>query len=830
MTRKILLLIFFGFLQTAAWCQLPLLQWAKAFPIANTTAYSTFNNGRSVVVDKQGNVYSTGLFQRSVDFDPGPGVYILTASNQYNTAIFVSKLSPAGDFLWAKQIPIMVDGSEIEIALDDNDNVYITSVMNENADMDPGPGVYMANLLGVKDAFVLKLDTNGDFVWIKQFGGGGANGDTGAAGTAIIIDNEGNIITSGFFNNTVDFDPGPGTFNMTGVHNKGYMVKMTSNGDLIWAKNIGSSPEVYHRAHIRDMKSDADGNIYSTGFFTGDCDFDPGPGVYTLSGGGIDNGFVSKLDKNGNFIFAKHIGTNTSGILWSGSIDLDSYNNIYTTGSFDLTHDFDPGSNVHNVTSIYGFDTYVLKLNNQGEFMWVKTFGGTYDDMGEDLAVDNIGNVYAAGTYSRDVDFDPGPGTTIISNLDLETVLVKLDNNGNFNYAAPFLHMGVSGGNTWTKRVVIDNNQNLYMCGLLLGTVDADPGPTDYPMTGGNGAPYIFKFARCQNITTHSINISTCNSYTLNNHTYTTSGTYIQTITNSSNCDSVITLHLTVNRKFTQQSKTICEGESFFAGGSYQTAAGIYRDTLLTTLGCDSVVTTTLLVNAKPNPDLGPDRKICFTGSAVITPGVFNSYSWQDGSTMPSLNISTSGVYWVKVTNANNCTATDTLHVISVDTLPRNFLPADRLMCLGSSMRITVPGYKSYTWSTGNTSNYILITDYDTYSLSVTDNNNCVGSDTIVVQRDPNCIPISIPNSFTPDNNGTNDIFKPVITQDVFDYSFIIFNRYGQKVFETNDHTKGWDGTWKGMNQPMNSYVYYIRFKPRTGFVSENTGTVLLLR
>lgn len=816
-----------------SFCQLPIVQWAKPFQPANTTNPSVNSNSRAVAVDRQGNVYSTGLFQYAVDFDPGPGTFVLSASNQYHTGIFISKLSPTGDFIWAKEIAISVEWSAIEMALDANDNVYITSIMNENVDMDPGPGVHMANLIGVKDAFVLKLDTNGDFVWVKQFGGGGPTGDTVPTGSAITVDKDGNIITCGDFNNTVDFDPGPGTFFMSAVHTKGYVVKLTNDGDFIWAKTLGSSTEVYSSAHVNDMKCDPQGNIYTTGNCSGICDYDPGPGVYLLAGTTIIAGFASKLDPDGNFVFAKRIGSNEDyyNLMMPTGLDLDPYNNVYITGTFEQTQDFDPGPNEYKLTAM-NMDTYILKLSEQGEFIWARRFGGIEGDQGVDIAVDNAGNAYSTGNYSKDVDFDLGLGTNILYNLDFETVIVKLDNNGDFKYAAPLL--GTSGtGNevSMGRRIITDNSQSLYITGYVGGVIDVDPGPGVYPLDGAYPiSPFVLKYLRCQNVTTYSLSISTCNSYTLNNYTYTASGTYIQTIPNSSGCDSIITLHLTINRKFTTQTKTICEGQSFYAGGAYQTVAGVYKDTLLTQLGCDSIITTALVVNLLPKPNLGPDRKLCVNGYSLITPGMFNSYQWQDGSIQPDLKISSMGTYWVTVTNAYNCKATDTLKVIAVDTLPANFLPKDQLMCMGSSIQITLPGYKTYTWSTGDISSSIHVSAFSSYYLTVTDNNNCTGKDTIVIQRDPHCIPISIPNSFTPDKNGKNDIFKPIITQDVRAYHFIIFNRYGEKVFETNDPSKGWDGTYKGMDQPMNSYTYFIRFTNSRGYLSENTGSVLLIR
>ena len=89
--------------------QLPVLQWAKTFENHNVNNYTTYNNARTVVVDPQGNVYSAGLFNHTVDFDPGPGVFTLTGGGFDESGIYISKLDPDGNFLWAIQIPVVLD-------------------------------------------------------------------------------------------------------------------------------------------------------------------------------------------------------------------------------------------------------------------------------------------------------------------------------------------------------------------------------------------------------------------------------------------------------------------------------------------------------------------------------------------------------------------------------------------------------------------------------------------------------------------------------------------------------------------------------------------------
>jgi len=171
-----------------------------------------------------------------------------------------------------------------------------------------------------------------------------------------------------------------------------------------------------------------------------------------------------------------------------------------------------------------------------------------------------------------------------------------------------------------------------------------------------------------------------------------------------------------------------------------------------------------------------------------------------------------------------------TINIKAVDTLPANFLPADQFICYGTVFNITVSGYSSYLWSNGDVSNTVSFNTPGIYYLSVTDNNNCAGKDTIVLQKNLNCVPVNIPNAFTPNNDGRNDIFKPIITQEVSNYSFTIFNRYGQQIFVTTKYGTGWDGTFKGVNQPRNAYVYMVSFNNSNGELMKYNGTVTLIR
>ncbi len=822
--KKLFACLILSILVLPAISQLPVLDWAKAFEALDNNS-SGF--GTTVGKDENGNVYSAGQFEYSIDFDPGPGVFIMKTSGPFDKAMFISKLDANGNFVWAKQIPNYMEFGRIEIKVDKPGNTYFTSDLNVATDVDPGPGVLTMSPTGFRDAFILKLNTDGELIWAKQFGG---PGDTGPQANMIELDKDNNVIIGGIFNNTVDFDPGPGTLNLTSsAHFQAFLVKLNNNGVLIWAKQFGNGPEVYSGCGINDIKCDALGNIIVIGSFNRTCDFDTGPGVYnvTSSPGSAGDGFICKLDAFCNFIWVKTFGqTGTNNYFMTPTgIDIDGNNNILTTGFFIGDFDFDPGIGKHIVFS-NPHDCYILKLDGQGNFIWVKIIGNpTESDTVHDIVTDSDGNVYCVGSFGTSVDFDPGPGTHIVNNPSYGTTLLKLSSAGEFLYAAPFV------GYNYVRRIQIDAARHIYIAGYMGGINDFDPGPGTYELTAGQRTPFVLKLSPCSNATNSTLNINACNSYTLNNASFDSSGTYVQVVPNATGCDSVITLHLAISKKFTEQTKTICEGAFFFAGGANQYVAGIYYDTLSTVMGCDSVVTTHLAVNPKPLPDLGADKNLCRNTSLSLTPGTFTSYHWQDNSNASTLNVNSTGVYWVQVTNNFNCVATDTFEVMSILEPPANFMKSTDSLCSYKDLELMPSGsYTSYEWSTGAATKNILVKSPGLYRLKVTDNNGCTGADTTIVYARNCMFGVFIPTAFSPDNNGINDQFKPMVFGKTLRYKLVVYNRWGSIVFEATDPNQGWDGSFRGIPQEYSTFVWTCIYQLEGGILRKEKGTVLLLR
>jgi uncharacterized membrane protein YqhA len=443
-------------------------QWAKSMGGTNDDA------GISIAVDGSGNVYTIGFFTGTVDFDPGARTSNLTSAGN-NSDIYISKLDAAGNFIWAKRL----GGSSVEfgfsIAVDSSGNVYTTGSFMGSVDFDPGTGSSNLTSAGLFDIFISKLDSAGNFGWAKSMGG--TNDDNGVS---ISVDGSGNVYTTGYFHGNVDFDPGPGTSNLTSAgSNDIFISKLDASGNFIWAKSMGGTGQ----DGSSSITVGGSGNIYTTGSFSGTVDFDPGAGTNNLTSVGSSDIFISKLDPAGNFDWAKSMGG--TGQDASSSITADGSGNLYTTGSFFGTVDFDPGTGTRNLTSAGVNDIFISKLDAAGNFIWAKSMGGSSTDRGASIALDGSGNVYTTGYFVGTADFDPGAGTSNLTSAGSSDIFIsKLDASGNFGWAKSMGATGIDRSNS----IIVNNSGNVYTIGLFMGTVDFDPGAGTSNLTSVGGS------------------------------------------------------------------------------------------------------------------------------------------------------------------------------------------------------------------------------------------------------------------------------------------------------------------------------------------------------
>jgi len=432
----------------------PDLIWAKKIGGLNEDrAFAT-------TVDIYGNVYTTGDFSGTVDFDPGPGINNMTAFSSHD--IFISKLDSNGSFLWAKQMGGAYNNRGNSIFVDINSNVYTTGWFSGKGDFDPGPGIFTMGYNEDADAniFVSKLDALGGFLWAKAYSS--QNTDVG---TSVKVDENGNVYVS-----SVGYP---------------FLLKYDFSGKLLWSKYITAFNGFVYNTSIA---IDPFGNIYSTGTFNGSFDFDPGPGSFYMSSDpNYGNIFILKLNAAGNFVWAKQIGGTS--FVGAASIAVDENSNVFITGAFAETSDFNPGSGIYNLISEGSTDSYVLKLDPIGNFLWVKQLKGIEGESENCIRIDKQGFIFTGGTFAGTTDFDPGPlNYNLTSSGHNDCFISKLDPSGNFVWAKQLGGVGDEPVNS----IEIDTKGNIYSTGYFQGTSDFDPDTSIYNMNAVAGSSDIF--------------------------------------------------------------------------------------------------------------------------------------------------------------------------------------------------------------------------------------------------------------------------------------------------------------------------------------------------
>ncbi len=307
---------------------------------------------------------------------------------------------------------------------------YVAGAFDGTIDMDLSAGAYLLTSQGSNDIVIARYDLQGNLLWAFSIGGTGNDWVRDVS-----IDEQGNVYVVGSCENTVDFDPSTGVYNLTANGGRGgYVAKYDSNGTFQWAFLI-DSPAFWEGTAAIDYYQ---GYIYIIGSIGGQADFDPGAGTYFLTSNGLADPYVAKYDTNANLIWAFSIGSATrdEGL----GIYVDSLTqSIYAVGYLGDTIDFDPGSGVYKLAPVSAFDWYIARYDFNGGFKWAFVVGGKgYAEWCNNVRVDRWGNIYVVGVIEDSMDFDPGSGTYwVVPPVQGAAALAmaKYDSNGVLQWA-----------------------------------------------------------------------------------------------------------------------------------------------------------------------------------------------------------------------------------------------------------------------------------------------------------------------------------------------------------------------------------------------------------
>jgi hypothetical protein len=365
--------------------------------------------------------------------------------------------------------------------VDSNGFIYIAGDFSTTADFDPGPGEDIHNAHGIwPDAFVAKMDSDGNYVWGKSWGLSAWD-----SSVEVVTDTSGNVYVAGFFQSMVDFDPGSGSYYETsnGAEDV-FVLKLDPDGNFIHVLTWGGfGSDIPYDIILNGS------NLYITGFFSRTVDFDCTSGEDEFTS--VDNSedvFLTIYDTGGNYQWTKTWGD--SGWDMGFAVNIGESNNIYTVGSFEGTVDFDPGSGDDFHTGVV-FDAFISKLTQNGDFIWARTWGADDWDEAYDVIYDGSQFLYLTGIFTGDVDFDPGLDEDWHTGINEDPYLCKYNCSGDFIWAVTWGGGLAQSGNA----MALDSNGNILITGDFEARVDFDPGPDVVQIDShGSNDIYLSKF------------------------------------------------------------------------------------------------------------------------------------------------------------------------------------------------------------------------------------------------------------------------------------------------------------------------------------------------
>jgi hypothetical protein len=433
--------------------------------------------GNDLTIDQASNVLITGSFTGSADFDPSPGNSIQVSKGMDD--IFIEKLDSRGDLIWTRTIGGTVGDDRGEsIKADAAGNVYVTGTFTGKVDFNPGPESFEITGKTPVDNFIVKLNSAGDFLWAKSFGD--------ISGNAIVIDKSGNIFSMGYS-----------------------LRKISSDGDLLWSfRPSGGIVEGHH------VEVDVMDNVYVAGRFSGTVDFDPSSSALNLKsispvGSGLFNdndAFVAKFDNAGNLLWVKQVGGANRDEVYG--LAVDDFMNVYATGVYYLTGDFNPSSETYELVGEGQSDCFILKLNASGDFEWAKKIGSSEFEIGESIQIDAHGNAYVTGSFNKTIEL--APGLILTSTGGPDQFILTLDFSGNFLWAK-----GISGGEYMSgTSIALGSTGNVYTAGTFYGTTQFDfESETTALSSSGQGDVYFSSLSVFDMPTKQTNNVPSIKAY-----------------------------------------------------------------------------------------------------------------------------------------------------------------------------------------------------------------------------------------------------------------------------------------------------------------------------
>lgn len=390
--------------------------------------------------------------------------------------------SYAQDLEWAKQAE-NGKSAVYDITSDYNNDIITAHRFSDTVDFDYGGSEFYLEAGENGARAIQKTDAEGNLLWVRKIE---VFAEQHLIIASIITDSEGSIYATGNFYGAIDFDPGPGIEYLEEEGSfENFILKLDAYGNFVWAVSYGGECSDYSN----ELAIDSEDNVYTVGHFCTTADFDPSEEEHIESASEYGNGYILKLNTHGEFQWVRTLPS--LGPTSAETIEIDRNDNVYVGGYFSGITDFDLGDGVSEEIAEGESDAFLLKLDTDGDDVWVETTGGSQFETIMDIKIAFSGEVYTAGTTdSPDIDLDSGVGEELYAaSGDYDHFIQKIDEDGSFiaGYGFGTVHRD------YNIHLAVAPTDELYVAGAFNGTMDIEPGAGETWLTSAVHADdYIY--------------------------------------------------------------------------------------------------------------------------------------------------------------------------------------------------------------------------------------------------------------------------------------------------------------------------------------------------
>lgn len=663
------------------------------------------------------------------------------------------------------------------------------------------------------------------FLWAKPFKGQGSE-----YSVAEVCDPQGNMYTTGYFEDSIWFEPGNDNSLVMaeGLWNSDvFVAKYHPDGSLIWVKSFGGMLS----DEPTSITLSNQGDVFITGTFMDQADFDPSFDVHTVNSAGARDGFILQLNTKGEFKKVLTYGSSGYDRIMALSLQ-DTL--LYAIGDFQQTVDFDPLGNHVLKTALGESDVCVLKMNLNGQLIWMKQLAGIKSEYGTKIATDSQ-YVFCGGIFEKTTDFDPSPG------MQQNLTAYPASSTQGSPYDIFILCLAEDGHFVWVKQIGGIDDQELtdikvHQSALYVTynfnfqTYSDLPSTTNHVLQPSGDYDMAVQQFNEQGLVTHLMSLGGMKSDYIAKIQFDANGSLYVCGFFSSTCDfdpnpnqtALLTVNsfdcngflLKLNPDYSFRWVKQWKDDAFSA------IVDVWIDDLF-----DIYSVGHWTGRITMDPDLGNND----VQSAGYYDGFLHKMSQCDPvdssvqlTGCDSLQFHTqwytqSGQYQVVIQNPRHCDTTFLIDILLHKTDSALYhVEAQSCGDMDDGMLIldVMDPHKQYRLAPGNhplQGNTFTALHHGTYRLIIEDENPCTRIEKVEIPTKSCCDEPYIPQAFTPNQDGLNDYLNILNVSQAEVKQFSIYNRFGNEVF-TNQNLWGWDGKYRGNEAEIGTYFYYLRY------------------